>query len=282
MASVVRAVRTGRAARPFQCDPDHARAASFIAPRIALLGRAGEVGHDAAVGEEQDAVGGRGGARVVRDHDGRLAVLVDRGAQQVEHAGAGGGVEVAGRLVGEQHGRACRSARGRRRRAAAGRRRAAPACGRGARRGPSAPAARRRRAARACGRRSPAAAAMFSSAESVGSRLKDWKTKPMCLRRRRVRSRSDMRVMSSPAMWTAPASGVSSPASRCISVDLPEPDGPITAVNWPCGHLDRDAAQRVHGASRPRRRCGSGRWRRRRRGRSRGGRRGVGESGHVA
>jgi predicted ABC-type transport system involved in lysophospholipase L1 biosynthesis ATPase subunit len=41
----------------------------------------------------------------VRDHDGRLAVLVDRGAQQLEHARAGGGVEVAGRLVGEEHGR---------------------------------------------------------------------------------------------------------------------------------------------------------------------------------
>ena len=53
--------------------------------------------------------------------------------------------------------------------------------------------------------------------------------------------------MSSPAMWTAPASGVSRPASRCISVDLPEPDGPITAVNWPLRDLDRHAAQGVDG-----------------------------------
>ena len=44
-----------------------------------------------------------------------------------------------------------------------------------------------------------------------------------------------MAVMSWPPMWTVPAVGVSSPASRCISVDLPEPEGPMTAVNWPAG-----------------------------------------------
>ena len=76
---------------------------------------------------------------------------------------------------------------------------------------------------------------MFSSADSVGSRLNDWKTKPMWRRRSRVSSRSRMRVMSSPATLTLPELGVSSPASRCISVDLPEPDGPITAVNSPAG-----------------------------------------------
>ena len=32
----------------------------------------------------------------------------------------------------------------------------------------------------------------------------------------------------------------------CMSVDLPEPDGPITAANWPFGIAQRDAAQRVH------------------------------------
>ena len=53
-----------------------------------------------------DAVGGGGGARVVRDHHGRLAVDRDGVAQQVEHRGARGRVEVARRLVGEQHGRA--------------------------------------------------------------------------------------------------------------------------------------------------------------------------------
>ena len=61
---------------------------------------------DPPVGEEQDAVGDRGGAGVVRDHDDRLAELVDRPAQQVEHVAAGDRVEVAGRLVGEDDGRA--------------------------------------------------------------------------------------------------------------------------------------------------------------------------------
>ena len=32
-----------------------------------------------------------------------------------------------------------------------------------------------------------------------------------------------------------------------MSVDLPEPDGPMTAVNWPAGTLERDAAQGVDG-----------------------------------
>ena len=33
----------------------------------------------------------------------------------------------------------------------------------------------------------------------------------------------------------------------CISVDLPEPDGPITATQLAPRHLERDAAQGVHG-----------------------------------
>ena len=38
------------------------------------------------------------------DHDDRLAELVDGAAQEVEHVAAGRRVEVAGRLVGEDHG----------------------------------------------------------------------------------------------------------------------------------------------------------------------------------
>ena len=33
----------------------------------------------------------------------------------------------------------------------------------------------------------------------------------------------------------------------CISVDLPEPDGPMTAVRRPAAMSTRDAAQRVDG-----------------------------------
>ena len=32
----------------------------------------------------------------------------------------------------------------------------------------------------------------------------------------------------------------------CISVDLPEPDGPMIATYSPRSHLEVDAAQRVH------------------------------------
>ena len=53
--------------------------------------------------------------------------------------------------------------------------------------------------------------------------------------------------MSSPATVTSPAVGWSRPARMCMSVDLPEPDGPMTAVRRPRGDVERDAAQRVDG-----------------------------------
>ena len=76
---------------------------------------------------------------------------------------------------------------------------------------------------------------MFSSAVSIGSRLNDWNTKPMCCRRSFVSCLSGSSVMSTPPIFTRPFVGRSSPASRCMRVDLPEPDGPMTAVNWPVG-----------------------------------------------
>ena len=86
---------------------------------------------------------------------------------------------------------------------------------------------------------------MFSSAVSIGSRLKNWKMKPMCSRRSFVSSVSPRVVISVPAIVTLPPVGRSSPARMCISVDLPEPDGPITVVSWPRADLEGDAAQRV-------------------------------------
>ena len=87
----------------------------------------------------------------------------------------------------------------------------------------------------------------FSSAVSVGTRLNAWNTKPMCLRRSSVSCLSPIVVMSWPPISTVPSVGRSRPASRCIRVDLPEPLGPMIAVNWPVGHLERDAA---HGLDR--------------------------------
>ena len=74
---------------------------------------------------------------------------------------------------------------------------------------------------------------MFSAAVRVGTRLNDWNTKPIRSRRIWVRPASS----SSPISWSPtkvrPDVGVSSPAMQCMRVDLPEPDGPITAVNRP-------------------------------------------------
>ena len=75
--------------------------------------------------------------------------------------------------------------------------------------------------------------AMFSAAVSIGRRLKNWKMKPMWSRRRSVSSESPMSVMSTPATVTSPDVGWSRPARMCMSVDLPEPDGPMTAVRRP-------------------------------------------------
>jgi len=76
---------------------------------------------------------------------------------------------------------------------------------------------------------------MLPAAESTGSRLKAWKTKPMRSRRSRVSRRSGIEVISSPPIHTRPEVGRSSPAMQCSRVDLPDPDGPITAVNDPAG-----------------------------------------------
>ena len=61
---------------------------------------------DLPVGEEQDPVGDRRGARVVGHHHDRLAVGLRGVAQQVEDVASCLRVEVPGRLVGEQDRRA--------------------------------------------------------------------------------------------------------------------------------------------------------------------------------
>ena len=47
-------------------------------------------------------------------------------------------------------------------------------------------------------------------------------------------------------MTTVPEVGRSRPARQCISVDLPDPDGPMIAVSAPAGKLDGDAVERGH------------------------------------
>ena len=74
---------------------------------------------------------------------------------------------------------------------------------------------------------------MFSAAVSIGSRLKNWKMKPMWSRRSFVSSRVVEARDVDAGDVTSPDVGLSSPARMCISVDLPEPDGPMTAVRRP-------------------------------------------------
>jgi hypothetical protein len=71
---------------------------------------------------------------------------------------------------------------------------------------------------------------MFSSAVSTGIRLKNWKMNPSLSRRSLVRSPSSRLVISTPSSTTDPLVGRSRPARMCISVDLPEPDGPMMAL----------------------------------------------------
>ena len=61
---------------------------------------------DPAVADDEDPVGVGRRLRVVGDEDDRLAALDARAPERVEDLGAGRVVEVAGRLVGEQEGRA--------------------------------------------------------------------------------------------------------------------------------------------------------------------------------
>ena len=46
-----------------------------------------------------------------------------------------------------------------------------------------------------------------------------------------------------PSTLTLPPSGSSSPARQASSVDLPEPDGPVTATSSPRSQRQRDALQ---------------------------------------
>ena len=62
-------------------------------------------------------------------------------------------------------------------------------------------------------------------------------------------------------MNTAPYVSVSSPARQCISVDLPEPDGPMIAVNLPASKATVTPSRARTSVS-PRRRSSSRRRRR--------------------
>src|SRR5581483_10501868 len=100
IANAVRPVRSLRPQSARRATRNIRRSARPSRRYGALVGAA-EVLDDLAVVQEQDPVGDRGRARVVRHHHGRLAVLVHRLAQQPEDLAARRGVEVPRRLVRE-------------------------------------------------------------------------------------------------------------------------------------------------------------------------------------
>jgi hypothetical protein len=76
---------------------------------------------------------------------------------------------------------------------------------------------------------------MFCATVSEGRRLKAWKTKPIRSRRRIVSRRSLSPASSVSPSATVPEVGRSSPAATFRNVLLPEPEGPMIALNDPRG-----------------------------------------------
>jgi hypothetical protein len=77
----------------------------------------------------------------------------------------------------------------------------------------------------------------FSSAVSVGMRLKNWNTKPIRSRLSSVSFLSESPESSVPRTTTRPEVGLSRAPTMCNSVLLPDPEGPMIAANSPSGNL---------------------------------------------
>jgi len=151
-------------------------------------------------------------------------MLVNGAAQEPEHLPGRARVEVAGRLIGEDQLGPAISAR-------ATSHTLLLAAGELARRCDSRSAIRvLRRDSRTTRCRSCTGQIRgqgdVSPAVSVGTRLNDWNTKPISSRRQSVRPASSSRSISWPPTNERPDVGESRPAMQCISVDLPDPDGP--------------------------------------------------------
>jgi hypothetical protein len=76
----------------------------------------------------------------------------------------------------------------------------------------------------------------FSSAVSVGMRLKNWNTKPIRSRLSSVSLLTDSPESSVPPTTTRPDVGLSKAPRMCKSVFFPDPEGPMIAANSPSGN----------------------------------------------
>ena len=170
-------------------------------------------------------------AAVVGDQHERRAGFAVQLEHQLHHRLAGGEVEAAGRLVGQQHAPAARRRRAPARRAAARRRTAPSGSGAAARPGRRGAASRWPARARRCGPAARAAASRSPArsgcraAGSSGTRSPPWPRAPP------ARASSSIANRSMPASRTVPVVGVSSPAMIDSSVLLPEPEAPTMATD---------------------------------------------------
>ena len=188
-------------------------------------------------------VGVRRRHRVVGDHHHRVAVLVDDLAQQREHLASGAGVERSGRLVGEHDLRPGDERPGDR---------DPLLLSAGELRGTVAqallqPDARgdlaHRRAPRAATVEAQRQADVLSDGER-GQQVEGLKDEPDPLA---PQDRQPPLAQSPPARCRrarpCPEVGRSSPAATFRNVLLPEPDGPMIAVNDPAREADADAVE---------------------------------------
>ena len=141
------------------------------------------------------------------------------------------------------------AARGRSRPAAARRRRARRAGGRPARPRPTRSSSSRARARVASSRRPAisAGSSTFSSAVSAGSRLKNWKTKPIVSRRSRVSSRSSSPSKRRPASAISPRGRRLERAEQVQQRALPRARGAHDRDHLAARDLERDAVEGADG-----------------------------------
>ena len=203
------------------------------------------VADDAPVGEHDQAVGVRGGVRVVGDHHDRLAELVDRAAQQREHLADA----VESRLP---VGSSANTTAGRETSARATATRCCwppeSSAGRWCRRSrmPTVSISRSNHSSSALApgdrQRQQDVLARVEDRQQVEG-LED--EADLLAPQQRQRAVVERRRARSPASVTVPDVGRSRPARRCISVDLPEPDGPMIAAKRAGAKSTLDARERV-------------------------------------
>ena len=170
---------------------------------------------------------------VMGDQNQRGAALGVAGEQQIDDLPAGGLVEIAGRLVGDQDRRAGRQRAGERHALLLAARQLGRIMAAAARQARPPQARRARARAASATPASSSGTATFSSAVMVGIRWNDWNTMPTL----RPRKRASASSSSAPKVLAGDRHragiGRSRPAMTISSVDLPDPEGPTRPTASP-------------------------------------------------